>query len=248
MLPEVVALGNRGLGQASHPSPELRHATHSDIRHTRRYPARVAGARVAIDGTDPIRLRAASALLADHRVESVGLLGRNPPSTWGERAVAIASPAGWELGVGIPPTAGRPEVTPGPGGAVSWAGPTGLAKSLGVRLGGRPALAGTVPGEPLSAGPRFGFPPPLGWLRGELVDDIHHCPTPGSLAAVMATDGDSLVFLDDRKFLDGTALAAGILLAIAGHRGPVWEAADEYLDLAVQLGLVLADRRPEQSA
>jgi hypothetical protein len=60
----------------------------------------------------------------------------------------------------------------------------------------------------------------------------------------MATqpDGASLVVVDDRQFLDGVLLAAGVLLASGGHRGPVWEAAADYLDLIVELGLVLADR------
>ncbi len=209
-----------------------------------RYPARVPGARIAIDGTHPIRLRVASSLLADHRVERVGLMGRDAPTAWGERAVSISSAIGWDVGVGIPPGPERPDITPGTGGAVSWAGPTGLARSLGVRLGGSPSLAGTVPGEPKSSGARFAFPEPLGWLHGDLIDGIHHCPTMSSLAGVIATnpDGESLAFLDSRDFLDAAALAAGVLLALTGHRGPVWESADTYLDLVAEQGLVLADR------
>lgn len=203
--------------------------------------ATVSPARIAIDGTDPIRMRAASALAADHRVDQVGILGRTPPGAWGERAVAITTPDGWDITVGISTGV---SVTVGEGGAVSWAGPSGLARSLGERLGGVVRLAGTVPGQPLDSELRFGFPPPLDWLGGELVDGIHHCPTRGSLAAVMAVDdrGRALVVLDDRGFLDGALLAAGVLLAAEGHRGPVWETHQRYIELLTELGLVLADR------
>lgn len=201
----------------------------------------VSPARIAIDGTDPIRMRAASALAADHRVDQVGVLGRPPPGAWGERAVAITDADGWDITVGI---SHGLSVTIGEGGVVSWAGPSGLARSLGAKLGGLVRLAGTVPGQPIDSELRFGFPPPLDWLGGELVDGIHHCPTRSPLGAVMAVDDDgrALVVLDDRDFLDGALLAAGVLLAAEGHRGPVWDAHQRYLDLITDLGLVLADR------
>lgn len=197
---------------------------------------------VAIEGSDPIRMRTASALAGDHRIDRIGLLGRKPPASWGPRVTAITSAAGWDLCVGIDQP-GATEVTVGPGDGVSWAGPTGLARCLGVRIGTDALLAGTVPGDPIDTDPRFGFPPPLGWLGSELEDGIHHCPTPGSVAAVMAvtSDGRSLVVLDERAFLDGALLAAGVLLAAEGHRGPVWDAPSRYLDLIADFGLVLAE-------
>jgi hypothetical protein len=210
----------------------------------RPYPVRVTGARVAFDGTDPIRLRAASALIADHRIERIGIVGRNPPQTWGERAVAIDSAEGWDVTVATATTESGTDVTVGPEGTVSWAGPTGLVRALGVRLGGEVALAGTVPGEPARSGPRFGFPEPLGWLHGVLIDGVHHTPVTGAVAGVMAVrpDGTSLAIVDEREFLDGAALAAGVLLAVQGHRGPVWEAGDSYLEFAADMGLVVAER------
>jgi hypothetical protein len=199
--------------------------------------------RVAVDGSDPVRLRAVSALLADHRVDRVGVLGRTPPKAWGERAVPISTAAGWDIVVGVSPPAGSIDVTIGEGGAVSWAGPTGLARSLGVRLGDAATLAGTTPGEPLSTGRKFGFPAPFGWLHGVESDGIHHCPTRSSLAAVMAQrDGRTVVVLDERDFLDGALLAAGVLLAAAGHHGPVWESAEAFVQVIGDLGLVLADQ------
>jgi hypothetical protein len=80
-------------------------------------------------------------------------------------------------------------------------------------------------------------------LGGELVDGVHHCPVQGSLAAVMAVgdDGRSLVVLDEREFLDAALLAGGVILAAVGHRGPVWDAAERYLDVIEDFGLVLAD-------
>lgn len=198
--------------------------------------------RVAIDATDPVRMRVASALLADHRVDRVGLIGQTPPAVWGDRVVAIDSADGWNLAVGIAQP-GVAEVTVAAGGAVSWAGPSGLARCLGNRIGGTARLAGTVRGEPIKGTARFGFPPPLGWLGGELVDGVYHCPVQGSLAAVVAVndDGRSVVVLDDQEFLDAALLAAGVILAADGHRGPVWEAADRYLEVISDFGLVLAD-------
>lgn len=202
----------------------------------------VSGARVAIDGTDKIRMRVASALLADHRVDQVGLIGRTPPAVWGDRAAAIDSADGWDVVVGAS-QAGTAEVTVAAGGEVSWAGPSGLARCLGFRLGGTARLAGTVQGEPIEGSARFGFPPPLGWLGGELIDGVYHCPVQGSLAAVVAVDDDgrSLVVLDEQEFFDAALLAAGVILAADGHRGPVWEAADRYLEVISDFGLVLAD-------
>lgn len=134
-------------------------------------------------------------------------------------------------------------MTVGEGGDVSWAGPTGLARALGSRLGPEAQLAGTVQGDPIRSETRFGFPQPIGWLGGEEVEGIHHCPTRGSLSAVMAVlpHGQALVVLDHREFLDGSLLAAGAMLAAEGRLGPVWQAADRYLDLIQDFGLVIAD-------
>lgn len=187
-------------------------------------------------------MRVASALLADHRVDQIGLIGRTPPSAWGDRAVAIDSADGWDVVVGLSRNDSA-EVSVAGGGTVSWAGPSGLARCLGMQLGGDVRLAGTVRGEPIEGTARFAFPPPIGWLGGELVDGVYHCPVQGSLAAVMAQaeDGHSLVVLDDREFLDAALLAAGVILAVEGHRGPVWDAAHRYLDLIEDFGLVSAD-------
>lgn len=200
---------------------------------------RRVSASVAVDGTDPVRLRAVSALLADHRIDRVGILGASPPKSWGERVERIADTDGFDLVVGTE----EATVSVAGGGAVSWAGPTGLTRALGVRLG-ESELAATRPGEPNRDGRRFGFPAPIGWLRGMATDGIHHCPHRSTLTGVMAvtSTGHSLAIVDDRSFLDGCALAAGVLLAVGGHVGPVWESADRYLDTVVELGLVIADR------
>jgi len=186
-------------------------------------------------------MRAASALLADHRVDRVGLLGRRPPGAWGDRAIAIDSAVGWDVSVGADPASLR-SVTIGSGGDVSWAGPTGLARSLGAILGSDPDLAATVVGSELDTEPRFGFPSPLGWLGGRENEGIYHCPTRSPLAAVIAIGGTrTMAVLDHREFLDGALLAAGVLLATEGHNGPVWHAPDRFLALCDDVGLVLAD-------
>lgn len=154
--------------------------------------------------------------------------------------VAIDDPAGWDVVVGTT-APGVPAVTPGPGGDVAWAGPTGLVRSLAARLGENARLAGTVPGEPRDGPERIAFPAPLGWLGGEMLDGVVHCPVRGSLAAVRADDGvESLAVIDDREFMDAATLAAGVLLAVGGHRGSVWEVAADYVSLVEDLGLILA--------
>lgn len=187
-------------------------------------------------------MRAVSALAADHRIEQIGLIGRKPPAAWKPRVTAITSPRGWDVCVGVSNPGGT-EVTVGTGGGVSWAGPTGLVRCLGARIGDDAVLAGTVAGDPIDTEPRLAFPPPLGWLGSQLVDGIHHCPTSSSVAAVMAVtkDGRSIAVLDDRAFLDGALLAAGVILATEGHRGPVWESWSRYLELISDFGLVMAD-------
>jgi hypothetical protein len=50
-----------------------------------------------------------------------------------------------------------------------------------------------------------------------------------------------MAVLDHREFLDGALLAAGVLLAAEGSDGPVWNAADRFVALCGDVGLVLAD-------
>jgi hypothetical protein len=50
-----------------------------------------------------------------------------------------------------------------------------------------------------------------------------------------------MAVLDHREFLDGALLAAGVLLAAEGFDGPVWNAADRFVALCGDVGLVLAD-------
>ncbi|MDX1447803.1 MAG: hypothetical protein R3246_01970 [Acidimicrobiia bacterium] len=197
--------------------------------------------RVAVEASDAVRLRAASSLLADHRVSRVGLIGRTAPDAWGDRVVSIRSAVGWDFTLGVR-APGVPEVTVGEGGDVSWAGPSGLARSLGVRLGAEARLAATVVGDESADGERFAFPSPIGWLGGRSSDGIYHCPTRSPLAAVMAvSDTSTVAVVDTREFLDAALAAGGVLLAVEGHRGPVWEAADRYLRILEDLGVVAAN-------
>jgi len=200
------------------------------------------GIRVAVDATTPVRLRAVSSLLADGRIERIGVMGTKPPVSWGDRAVAIGSADGWDVVVGIEPAPGQPSVSVGEEGTVSGAGPSGLTRALARRFG-LTTMAATSVGRPVHGGPRFGFPQPLGWLHGEPADDIHQCPITSRLAGILATDQNSrsVAIVDVRDFLDGCALAAGVLLFAGGATGPVWASADRYLEEVAVVGLVLAD-------
>ena len=66
------------------------------------------------------------------------------------------------------------------------------------------------------------------------------CPVQGSLAGVVVGDGvRTFAVIDDVLFLSGVCLAAGALLA--GHSGPVWERAEEYLEHVQSMGVLIAE-------
>ena len=196
--------------------------------------------RIAADPVDEVHSRAAASLVSSPLVSAVGLIGKAPPKSWGARASKISDPAGFDIVVG--PADTTPSVTPDGSGTITFAGLTGLARSLASRLSdGRVTMDRTVTAADPGEGPFALFPEPLGAVRRSTQSEgVMLCPVQGRLAGVAVSDGtQSLAVLDDVLFLSGVCLAAGALLA--GHTGPVWERAEEYLDRVQSMGVLIAE-------
>lgn len=196
--------------------------------------------RVAVAPIDEVHSRAAASLASSPLVTMVGLIGKAPPASWGSRAMRIDDVAGFDAVVG--PEAGPRQVTPDGSGSITFAGLTGLARSLTNRFGEVTLTVDrTVTSEQLGEGPFALFPSPLGAVRRDtLADGVMLCPVNNKLGGVVVSDGRrSVGVVDDVLFASGVCLAAGALLG--GHSGPVWDRADQYLGAVESLGLLIAE-------
>jgi hypothetical protein len=199
--------------------------------------------RVLVTGDDQVALRAAASLAAHPDVAVVGVTDFAPPPGWAGRMTKAVSSHGFDVVVGRTDPTVR-SVTVDTAGTVTYAGPIGLARSLGHRLSGTLRLAITEPGRPQRSPRFFDFPPPVGRLLSRPdTDGVERCPTEGPLAAVAAGDGSRiLAVIDHPPFLAGVCLAAGVFLV--SHPGPVWGQAERYLDACAAMGLVIAESGP----
>lgn len=173
-------------------------------------------------------------------VTLVGLIGKPPPKSWGDRASKVADAAGFDVLVG--PGSGRPNVTPDGSGTVSFAGLTGLARSLATRLSGeRITMDRTVTAADPGEGPFAVFPEPVGAVRrATMSEGVMMCPVNSAFAGVVVADrARTIAVVDDVLFLSGACLAAGALLG--GEPGPVWDRAERYLELVQGLGVLIAE-------
>jgi hypothetical protein len=196
--------------------------------------------RVATDPVDEVHSRAAASLVSSPLVSAVGLIGKAPPKSWGKRATKISDASGFDVLVGPADTV--PNVTPDGSGTITFAGLTGLARALATRLSGaRITMDRTVTAADPGEGPFALFPEPLGAVRRTTRSEgVMLCPVQGRLAGVVVSDETrTLAVIDDVLFLSGVCLAAGALLA--GHTGPVWERAEEYLERVQSMGVLIAE-------
>jgi hypothetical protein len=199
----------------------------------------VPGVRVAVNPVDEVHSRAAASLASSPLVTMVGLIGKSPPKSWGDRAMRVSDGRGFEIVVG--PDSGLANVTPDGSGVVTFAGLTGLARSLATRLHGDVvAMDRTITADQPGTGPFALFPEPLGGVRrATLSEGVMLCPVSSKFAGVVVADGhETMAVVDDVLFLSGACLAAGALLG--NHVGPVWERAEEYLDRVQSLGVLIA--------
>lgn len=201
--------------------------------------------RVAVKPIDEVHSRAAASLVSDPRVGAVGMIGKKPPKSWGSRAHKVSDGSGFDVVAGSP---GSRTVSPDATGDISFAGLTGLARSLATRLDDvAVSLDRTVTAEVPGKGDYAIFPAPLGAIRRSVsVEGVMLCPTDGSMAGVSVSDGvRTLAMVDQVLFASGVCLAAGALLT--GHEGPVWDAAEAYLGLCEDMGLVFAEAISDES-
>jgi hypothetical protein len=176
----------------------------------------------------------------------VGLIGKPPPASWGSRAMRVDDATGFDIVVG--PDAAARSVSPDGTGSVTFAGLTGLARSLATRLGEATVTVDrTVTAETAGEGPYALFPAPLGAVRrATLTDGVMLCPVDGKLAGAVVSDGRrSIGVVDDVLFASGVCLAAGALLG--GHTGPVWNRSEQFLGVVESLGLLIAEGVSDRS-
>ena len=200
--------------------------------------------RVAVRPTGEKGRRAVHVLIADPRVEAVGLLGTRPSNSAGGRLVAVALIGdNWDVLVldaavpdpedlaqavdaGIPVVlagARPPDVTRGT--FVEEAVPRGallasLATLESERFDGRLVAAWTESGQALGRGVRVVFPDPLGALTGKVAAPPPHAPRGTYLAAPGARlpwQGLAVTHADHRRVgvADHAAFLEGLTLAAA---------------------------------
>lgn len=221
--------------------------------------------RVAILQTGPIAGRAASVLLSDPDLESLGVVDQDPGTDlriqrvedlteWDlllsdthtpERAVTMAVDASVPLVLSEEFTGMAP--VPVFAGASLFA----VAKSLALELSTPTSVAVTTTGTPLSRGERVHFPPPVGPLwASPRTDGLLLAPTDTDWGGVMIRDGDGAVGIADHAaFLNGIALATAAVVMAKRPMVPgvvsLADVAGQYLDAAELAGLEFARfRRP----
>lgn len=198
--------------------------------------------RVLVNLDGPHGRRVASLLADSPDVEAVAMYGRAV-----SEVPMAEDPADWDVLVGEPLdewSSLRVSAEHGPvDGGVSDANTTGLALAVAAFHRGAELVGVTADGEVGEVEVRF--PPPLG-SRGGVEVDATGLPTErlvkvgvidGLGGFLVQTKNERLALVDDSRFLDAITLAAAVGLP----PGPVWEHAEEYLQRAEKLGLVVAE-------
>ncbi|HLT96986.1 MAG TPA: hypothetical protein VK070_09390 [Acidimicrobiia bacterium] len=203
---------------------------------------------VAVEGE--VTTRAAHSL-ASHPGIEVSLLGgdgiarfpRVDDATGHDAVVGVSRAKRVALEAGIPAVVtGELDGSPG----VAWASVAGLALALASGLNETERVAVAIPGD--HTGDRtVVFPSPIDAQRArrEMVGDreVEIAGTNGELAAALALGTQRhRVIVDHHRFMEGIALAAGVLLVEPGVSLAVWERPDAYLQASVEMGLVIGER------
>ena len=135
--------------------------------------------------------------------------------------------------------------SPSEGVAVWGASPSGLTLALAAREEDPRLIAVAHPDAESGSDHVARFPDPIGNL--DVADSTYAGhriavgKSPNDFAACLAIGaGRRVTIVDDAPFLSGVCLAAGV--AVAGDKSrPVWEGALDYLRLATEMGLVMAE-------
>ena len=215
--------------------------------------------RVLVLADHEHELRVAHILASEPGVEGVAFLG-SARSSFIERA---ESAAGYQVvvchdgnGFDLAAAAGAAvvsaaEIDNSPVPAVVGASLLGVALAMAARLESQGAQVDRVAtARPDAAGAgseRVSFPRPVGRVGGTaLVGSpirVVEARSEAPWAAVMVeTDGTGQAVVDDFRFLEAIALAAGVALVPPAGVVRVWDSPRSYLARAEQMGLVAAAR------
>lgn len=208
---------------------------------------------VVVDGE--VTMRAGHSLAAHPGIASVSVLAPASSTHFptaedpGDFDVIVgtdqAATVGHDAGIKVA-TTGRSSPADGLTGATV----TGLALALAVGMEDPTTIAVATPGQP-SGSHRVVFPSPIDARKAAEEDVDGHevlvAEGPGPLGAAMVTGGTRhRVVVDDYSFLTGVVLAAAAAVVLedgAAGAAPVWSRADLYLRSAVEMGLVVGERR-----
>ena len=207
--------------------------------------------RVGLLVTGDTAVRAAHSLAGSSLVEELAVIGPAKSKSF----EVVSSADGFDYLLGSGPNApklarrhGVPLIWDGmepAKGVVTWgANPTGLALSAASRETEPRLVAVAHPSLEVDSGERTQrFPAPIG--SAVVSDDVvhqkpvarAHSKTFGAVLVESASRRVTLV--DDGAFMAGIALAAGA--GCVERPGPVWESALPYLQMATEMGLVMAE-------
>ena len=204
--------------------------------------------RIGVLVTGDIAVRAAHSLAAHPEVSEVVVIGPATSKSFevvdtdkgcdflighGERALSKAKPFD------------TPLIWDGDeGSAHVWgASPSGMALAMAGRETDPRLVAVAHPDLEGGSDQVVRFPDPLGRLPAEdsALDGkrLARAQSIEFSACLVEGSGRSVSIVDDGAFMSGVALAAGIARAVQG--GPVWESDLAYLQVATQMGLVMAE-------
>ena len=205
--------------------------------------------RVVVVAAEGEATRRAALSLSTHPDVEVALLG---PTTSSQFPV-VDSAIGYDAVVGSERAAieaGIPAVVPGAlerHFGVEHCSIAGLALALAADLEGVGTVAVAVPGAG-GGDQEVTFPSPIDSRRARAESfsgrTVFVADSPDDAAAALALGQDRhRVILDDHRFMEGVALAAGVGVLLAGYEsGPVWRHAPAYLQTATEMGLVIGER------
>lgn len=196
--------------------------------------------------------RRAALSLSTHPDVEVALLAPTTSSQFAvvDSAVGYDAVVGGERAVRAAAEADVPAVVPGAlqgHQGIEHCSIPGLALALAADLESPGTVAVAIPGHG-GGDETIVFPSPIDSRRAHPETltgrTLFIADSPENVSAAMALGRDRhLVILDDYRFMEGIALAAGVGPLLAGfEHGPVWEHAAAYLQAATEMGLVIGER------
>ena len=208
--------------------------------------------RVVVTVEGEVTTRAAQSLATQPGVE-VSLLGPSPSS----QLEVVDSVEGFDAVVGreraldAGKAAGVPVIAPGALhglSGVAWCSPAGLALALAADLASPTRIAVALPDDP-GGNESVTFPSPIDTrpARSEPLGDrsVLMAASGDPLAAALVTgDHRDRVIMDDHRFMEAIALAAGVGVWMGNPQGSLrsWDHGDPYLRTATEMGLVVGER------